>query len=109
VPLYEPLPDLLRDFGFAAWRSDLRTVPHPLIGKPILILRCNRQCLLEWRTLSVVEPCREKITPENSLVANALPRLVGTALADGRVDFLTNASANTPGLALPKPAAVGAA
>jgi hypothetical protein len=57
----------------------------------------------------VVEPFRKKITPENSVVVNALPRLVWTALPDGHVDFLTNASANTPGLALPKPAAVGAA
>ncbi len=38
----------------------------------------------------VVEPCRKKITPENSLVVNALPRLVWTALPDGHVDFLTN-------------------
>jgi hypothetical protein len=49
------------------------------------------------------------MTPENSLVVNALPRLVWTALPDGHVDFLTNASANAPGLALPEPAAVGAA
>jgi hypothetical protein len=56
-----------------------------------------------------VEHCREKITPENSLVVDALPGLAWTALPDGHVDFLTNASANTPGLALPKPAAVGAA
>jgi len=46
-----------------------------------------------------VEHCREKISPEDSLVENALPGLVWTALPDGRVDFLTNASANTPGLA----------
>ena len=57
----------------------------------------------------MVEPCREKITPENSLVVDAQPRLVWTALPDGHVDFLTNASGNTPGLALPKPAAVDAA
>jgi len=57
----------------------------------------------------VVEHCREKITLENSLVVDALPGLVWTALSDGHVDFLTNASANTPGLALPKPAAVGSA
>jgi hypothetical protein len=57
----------------------------------------------------VVEACREKITQENSLVVNALPGLVWTAFSDGHVDFLTNASANTPGLALPKPATVGAA
>jgi hypothetical protein len=56
-----------------------------------------------------VEPCREKITQENSLVVNALPGLLWTAFSDGHVDFLTNASANTPGLALPKPATVGAA
>jgi hypothetical protein len=56
-----------------------------------------------------VEPCREKITQENSLAVNALPGLVRTTLPDGHVDFLTNASANTPGLALPKPATVGAA
>jgi len=56
-----------------------------------------------------VEHCREKITLENSLVVDALPGLVWTALSDGHVDFLTNASANTPGLALPKPAAVGSA
>ena len=55
----------------------------------------------------VVEHCREKINPEISLVAKALPGLVWTALPDGHVDFLTNASANTPGVALPKPATVG--
>ena len=57
----------------------------------------------------VVEHRREKITPENSLVVNALPLLVSTALPDGHVDFLTNASANALGLVLPKPTAVGAA
>ena len=48
---------------------------------------------------------------ENQLsrVVDALPGLVWTALPDGHVDFLTNAGANTPGLALRKPAAVGAA
>jgi hypothetical protein len=56
-----------------------------------------------------VEPCREKITQENSLVINALPGLVRTAFPDGHVDFLTNASASTPGFALPKPTTVGAA
>jgi len=57
----------------------------------------------------LAEHCREKINPENSLVVDALPGLVWTALPDGHVDFLTNASANTPGLVLRKPAAVGAA
>ena len=55
----------------------------------------------------VVEHCREKINPEISLVAKVLPGLVWTALPDGHVDFLTNASANAPGVALPKPATVG--
>ena len=41
----------------------------------------------------LVKHCREKITWENTLVMNALPGLVWTALPDGRVDFLTNASA----------------
>jgi len=45
--------------------------------------------------------CREKIGPEISPVANSLPGLVWTALPDGHVDFPTNASANTPGVALP--------
>jgi len=56
-----------------------------------------------------VEHCGEEITPENSLVNSALAGLEWTALPDGHVDFLTNASANTPGLASPKLAAVDAA
>jgi CheY-like chemotaxis protein len=54
----------------------------------------------------VVEYCREKTTPENSLVVNGLPELVWTARPEGRVNFLSSASANTPDFALPKPAAV---
>jgi CheY-like chemotaxis protein len=54
----------------------------------------------------VVEHCREKITPENSLVVNVLPGLLWTARPDGHADFLTNASANTPDVALSKPAAL---
>ena len=57
----------------------------------------------------VVEQCQEKIPPKNSLVVNALTGLVWTALPERHVDFLTNANANTPGLALPKPVAAGAA
>jgi len=56
----------------------------------------------------VVEQCREKIPPKNILVVNAVPRSVWTALPDGHVDFLINASANESGLALPKSAAAGA-
>jgi CheY-like chemotaxis protein len=53
-----------------------------------------------------VEQCREKITREESLVVNALSGLGWMALPDRHVDFLPDASANTPGLALPKAAAV---
>jgi hypothetical protein len=56
-----------------------------------------------------VEHCREKINPENSLVVDALPGLLRTALADGYVDFLTSESANIQGSALPTPAAMGTA
>jgi CheY-like chemotaxis protein len=52
-----------------------------------------------------VECCREEIPPQNSLVVNVLPGLLWTAPPDGHVDFPTNASANTPGVALPKLAA----
>jgi len=57
----------------------------------------------------LAEHCREKINPENSLVVDALPGLVWTALPDGHVDFLTSASANIQGSALPTPAAIGTA
>jgi FixJ family two-component response regulator len=39
-------------------------------------------------------------------VVNVLPGLLWTARPDGHVDFLTNASANTPNVALSKPAAL---
>jgi CheY-like chemotaxis protein len=56
----------------------------------------------------MVERCREKITSEDSPVVNALAGLEWAALPDRHADFLTYASANTPSIALPRPAAVGA-
>jgi hypothetical protein len=97
---------LIKGLRLAAWRSDLR---------PFLASDGHTNTKVQWTAHPgvahprVVEPCRVKITQEHSLVVNALPGLVWTAFPDGRVDFLANASANTHGLALPKPAAVGTA
>lgn len=49
----------------------------------------------------VVEHCREKRSARRTVVDNLLPGLVWKAPLDGRVDFVTNATANTPSLVLP--------
>lgn len=81
--LHEPLPDLPRDFSFAAWPHSAN-LSSSLIGKPIL--KCNRQYLRSG-ALSCCGVCREKITPENSIVIKMLPRLAWAALSDGGIDF----------------------
>jgi hypothetical protein len=59
--LHEPLPDLPKGFRLRSVAFPSANRSSPQIGKPIL--RCNRQCLLEWRKL-VLWSAAEKSLPE---------------------------------------------